>query len=53
MASIELKENDGIKDYLELDDNILKIMKIFIMKKNQYIYYIIYWKMIYVYHMVY
>ena len=24
MASIELKENDGIKDYLELDDNILK-----------------------------
>jgi hypothetical protein len=24
MASIELKENDGIKEYLELDDNILK-----------------------------
>ena len=24
IALIELKENDGIKDYLELDDNILK-----------------------------
>ena len=38
MASIELKENDGIKDYLELDDNILKNNEdIYYEKKSIYI----------------
>ena len=43
IALKELKENDGIKEYIELDDDILKDNeKKFIMKKNQFIYYIIY-----------
>ena len=35
---IEIKEEDKIKEYLELDDNILKDNEqIFFMKENQYI----------------
>ena len=32
---IEIKEEDNIKEYLELDDNIFKIMKKYIMKKKK------------------
>ena len=41
-AAIELKENDGIKEYLELDDNILKNNEQIYYEKNLYIYYITY-----------
>ena len=38
IAAIELKENDGIKEYLELDDNILKNNEdIYYEKKSIYI----------------
>ena len=53
IALIQLIEKDKIKEYLELDDNILKDDEQIYYEKNQYIYYIIYWGMIYVHHMVY
>ena len=38
ISTIELKENDGIKEYLELDDNILKNNdKIYYEEKSIYI----------------
>ena len=45
IAAIELKENDGIKEYLELDDNILKNNdKIYYEEKSIYILHYLYGK---------
>ena len=43
IAAIEIKENDGVKEYLELDDNILKDKeKIYYEKKSKYILHYLY-----------